>query len=124
MYIRNFEDLKVWQKAHELVIQIYKEVNLPTEEKYGLESQLRRAVVSVPANIAEGCRRQYDKELIQFLSIALGSLSEVRYYLILCRDFGHISDDTYKDLRNKCIEIDKMLDSLVLKIRKSISKNL
>lgn len=122
MYIRNFEDLKVWQKAHELVIQIYKEVNLPTEEKYGLESQLRRAVVSVPANIAEGCRRQYDKELIQFLSIALGSLSEVRYYLILCRDFGHISDDTYKDLRNKCIEIDKMLDSLVLKIRKSISK--
>jgi four helix bundle protein len=119
LYIRNFEDLKVWQKSHELVKQVYKEVNLPSEERYGLESQLRRAIISVPANIAEGCRRQYDKELIQFLSIALGSLSEVRYYLVLCKDLGYITEITYKDLCNKCITIDKMLDSLVMKIRKS-----
>jgi four helix bundle protein len=119
MYIRNFEDLKVWQKAHELVTRIYKDVSLPSEERYGLESQLRRAAVSIPANIAEGCRRQYEKEFIQFLSIALGSLSEVRYYLILCKDLGYISESTYKSLLGECIAIDKMLDSFIMKIRKS-----
>lgn len=119
MYIKNFEDLIVWQKAHEFVKKIYKdpEINLPAEEKYGIESQLKRAVVSVPANIAEGCRRKHTKELIQFLNIALGSLSEVRYYLLLCRDFDYISNDKYQMLLKDCTEIDKMLDSLMYKLR-------
>ncbi|MDN5323931.1 MAG: hypothetical protein PWQ67_2385, partial [Clostridia bacterium] len=117
MYIRNFEDLQVWQKAHELVKLIYtdKNFNIPAHEKYGLESQLKRAAISVPANIAEGCRRQHEKELVQFLSVALGSLSEVRYYLILCKDIGYISETKYRNLHNKCIELDKMLDRLVHK---------
>jgi len=119
MYIKKFEDLRVWQKAHELVKRIYSknEFNFPSNEKYGLESQLKRAAVSVPANIAEGCRRQHSKELIQFLGIALGSLSEVRYYLLLCKDLGFLSEDNYKELHEECIIIDKMLDSLILKIK-------
>ncbi|MGI6225531.1 MAG: four helix bundle protein [Peptococcales bacterium] len=122
MYIKNFEDLVVWQKAHELVKKIYRdpEINLPIEERYGIESQLKRAVVSVPANIAEGCRRRHTKELTHFLNIALGSLSEVRYYLLLCKDFNYITENKYKLLLKDCTEIDKMLDSLMYNLTHKI----
>lgn len=118
MYIKRFEDLIVWQRAHQLVKRLYiqKEINFPKEEKYGLENQLKRAAVSIPANIAEGCKRKSPKELGYFLSIAQGSLSEVKYYLLLCKDIGFLNKSSYYELNDICTEIDKMLDSLGYKI--------
>jgi four helix bundle protein len=121
MYIQRFEDLRVWQKSHELVKRIYtkNEINFPMDEKYSLERQLKRAIVSVPANIAEGCRREHQKELIHFINISLGSLSEFRYYLLLCKDLGYLSEVIFNELMKECLLIDKMLDSLKLKLKKA-----
>jgi len=80
--IRRFEDLKVWQKSHELAPEVYKLTQqFPNEEKFGLTSQIRRSAVSVAANIAEGSKRRHLKEYIQMLYISHGSLSETEYYL-------------------------------------------
>lgn len=119
MYISNFEDLRVWKYSHQLVIRIYTsgDINFPNEEKYGLESQLKRAAVSIPANIAEGCKRKHTKEVLQFLNIALGSLSEARYYLLLCKDLSFLAESNYLEYNELCITIDKMLESLIYKIR-------
>ncbi len=85
--IKGFEDLKVWQRSHELVLGVYKVTQqFPNEEKFGLTSQIRRSAVSVAANIAEGSKRQHLKEYIQMLYIAQGSLSETTYYLLLAQD--------------------------------------
>ena len=100
------------------------EIKFPSEEKYELASQLKSALVSVPANIAEGCRRQHTKELAYFLSIALGSLSEVRYYFLLCKDIGYLSEEAYNELQQECIDIDKMLDSLILKIKNQLNESI
>ncbi|NMA02244.1 MAG: four helix bundle protein [Clostridia bacterium] len=118
-YISKFEDLRVWQKSHDLVKRIYskQEIAFPTNEKYGLESQLKRVLISVPANIAEGSRRQHPKELVQFLNISLGSLSEARYYFLLCKDLGFLSEESYNEIYQECVIIDKMLDSLILRIK-------
>jgi len=84
---KTFKDLIVWQKAHGLVLSIYKmRLKLPKEELYGLTSQIRRAAVSVPANIAEGFTRKSNPEKSRFFNISQGSLEEVRYYLILNED--------------------------------------
>ena len=86
---RTFQDLIVWQKAHELVLRIYRfSADFPKGEVYGLTSQLRRAVVSVPANIAEGFKKIGRADKVRFMNIAQGSLEECRYYLILARDLG------------------------------------
>ena len=91
---RTFEDLIVWQKAHALVLSVYGLTRaFPDAERYGLTSQLRRATVSVPANIAEGVRKRGQKDKARFLNIAQGSLDEARYYLILARDLGYSADD-------------------------------
>jgi four helix bundle protein len=87
---RTFCDLVVWQKAHSFVLMTYEFTkSFPREETYGLTSQMRRAAVSVPANIAEGFRKRSDKEKIRYLNIAQGSLEESRYYLILADDIGY-----------------------------------
>lgn len=119
MYIKKFEDLIVWQRAHQLVKRLYtqNEIIFPKEEKYALENQLKRAVVSIPANIAEGSKRRNPKELVQFLSIAQSSLSEVKYYLLLCKDIGFLKERNYYEFKEICTEIDKMLDSLIYKIK-------
>jgi four helix bundle protein len=94
---RTFQDLIVWQKAHELVLRIYRfSADFPKGEVYGLTSQLRRAVVSVPANIAEGFKKIGRADKARFMNIAQGSLEECRYYLILARDLGYgdISETT------------------------------
>ena len=118
MYITSFQDLRVWHYSHELVKKVYKnsDINFPKEEKYGLESQLKRAAVSVPANIAEGCKRKHTKELRQFLTISLGSLSEVTYYLLLCKDLEYLTEEKYNEYLKLCTTIDKMLESLIYKI--------
>jgi four helix bundle protein len=87
---KTFQDLLVWQKAHQLVLAIYRfSAGFPREEIYGITSQLRRAVVSVPANIAEGFKKKGKNDKARYMNIAQGSLEEVRYYLILVNDLGY-----------------------------------
>lgn len=93
-----FQDLEIWQLAHQLVIRVYQLIkSFPSSEKFILTSQLLRAALSIPANIAEGYGRRSKKEFIQFLYISLGSLEEVRYYLILAKDLGYVHAQDLKD---------------------------
>jgi four helix bundle protein len=88
---KSFQDLIVWQKAHAFVLQVYAASRcFPKAELYGLSSQFRRAAVSVPANIAEGFRKQSKQDKARFLNISEGSLEECRYYLILAHDLGYL----------------------------------
>jgi four helix bundle protein len=99
-------------------MEIYKvSAAFPKEEMYGLTSQLRRASVSIPANIAEGCGRSSDAELAHFLHISLGSTSEVDYYLLLVRDLGWIKPEDYQRLSEEIDEIRRMLISFIKKVR-------
>jgi len=110
-----FRQLKVWQKAHELVLEVYKLTrSFPTEERFGLISQTRRAAVSIPANIAEGFKKRGQKDKMNFYNIAQGSLEELRYYLILSKDLGWFKDST--KLWNQTDEIGKMLSGLIKSI--------
>src|ERR1700745_1193448 len=87
---RTFQDLVVWRKAHELVLAVYSFTpGLPKEETYGLKLQMRRAAVSIPANIAEGFRRRGKADKARYMNMAEGSLEESRYYLILAKDLGY-----------------------------------
>ena len=90
---KKFEDLIVWQKSHQLTLLVYKiTTTYPKHELYGLVSQMRRAAVSVPANIAEGFKRRTNPDKVRCMNIAQGSLEEVRYYFILSRDLGYAKD--------------------------------
>ena len=90
-----FEDLEVWQHAHKLVINVYTLTRyFPSEEKFGLISQMRRAGVSVAANIAEGFKKRGLKDKLNFYNIAQGSLAELRYYFILSKDIGYLETNT------------------------------
>ena len=94
---RTFQDLIVWQQAHEFVLAVYRFTeNFPKRETYALSSQFRRAAVSIPANIAEGFKKKGRPDKVRFLNIAQGSLEECRYYLILSRDlrYGEITEQT------------------------------
>ena len=87
---KTFEELVVWQKAHQFVLQVYLFTrSFPSSETFGLSSQLRRAAVSIPANIAEGFNRKTSADRVRFLSFSKGSLEECRYYLILAHDLGY-----------------------------------
>lgn len=98
---KTYKRLLVWQKADELVLQIYKmTTQFPPHEIYGITSQLRRAAVSVPTNIVEGVGRQSKKELKRFVTISLGSLAETEYLLELCLRLGYLTEEDYKHLEN------------------------
>lgn len=108
---KNFREVDVWKKAHQWVLEIYKLTEcFPKHEVFGLTSQLRRAAVSVPANIAEGFKRQGKGDKIRFYNIAQASLEECRYYLILSNDLSYSNTD---DLAGKLDEISRMLDSYI-----------
>jgi four helix bundle protein len=110
--IKCFEDLEVWQRSHQLVLAIYKETkNYPSEERFGLVSQMRRAAVSIPCNIAEGFRRKGLKTTIYFYNVAHASLDELRYQLILSRDLGYITDD--KSYISQVEIVSKMLSKII-----------
>jgi four helix bundle protein len=116
--VKNFRDLKVWEKAHQLTLSIYRATAaFPTEEKYGLTSQLHRSATPVPTNIAEGCGRGGDQELARFLQIALGSASELEYQLLLCRDLGFLKNPVYEELEKPTVEVKRMLTSLIRKLK-------
>jgi len=110
----NFKELIVWQKSKDLAVSIYELCELlPNAEKYGLATQIQRAGVSIPSNIAEGYRRNNPKEYKQFLGIALGSAAEVETQLILVFDI--YGQDT-TNLQEGCIEIQKMLSTIIRKL--------
>ena len=117
-HMKDFRQLKVWGKSHQLALAIYKETrNFPKEELYGLTSQIRRASMSIPTNIAEGCGMNTDKEFARFLQIAMGSASETEYQLILAHDLEFLPNDSYEKLHNEIEEIKRMLASLLKTIR-------
>ncbi len=114
--MRDFRQLKVWAKAHELTIAVYKATrSFPKEELYGLTSQIRRSCESIPANIAEGCDRTGGAELARFLNIAMGSASELEYHLLLSRDLDLLETKNYEQLAAGVVELKRMLTSFVQK---------
>jgi four helix bundle protein len=115
--VKGFRDLKVWGKAHQLTLQVYKaSVSFPRGEMYGLTSQIRRAAASIPANIAEGCGRNSDAELGRFLQIAMGSASELEYYLLLARDLSLLAEEENGQLALEVTEVKRMLASFINKL--------
>lgn len=118
--MKTHKDLEVGQKAIAFVTDVYNQTgNFPKEEMYGLVSQLRRSAVSIPSNIAEGAARQSNKEFIQFLYVALGSLMELDTQLIIAKNLNFLSNENLNDLQSKTDEIGKMLNGLI-KYRKAI----
>jgi four helix bundle protein len=106
---KSYSDLVVWQKSHNVVLEVYRiSKHFPKEEIFGLTSQLRRAATSIPANIAEGFARKGIKDKLRFYNIAAGSLSEVSYYLLLSKELGYAETS---DIIDKVEEIGKMLNS-------------
>ncbi len=118
--MRDFHDLKVWAKAHRLVVSLYRTTHaFPTEERFGLTVQLRRAAVSIPANIAEGCGRSTEPEMNRFLDIAAGSASELEYLIQLARDLHYIDEDAYKTLTLQVREVRRMLHGFMKQLSPS-----
>lgn len=116
--MRDFKQLSVWEKAHRLTLAVYEvTAKFPQYELYGLASQLRRAVASVPTNIAEGYGRQGQVERCNFINIAIGSISEVEYQLILAKDLNYLPQAEYVELYDLVLEVRKMLASLHQKIK-------
>jgi four helix bundle protein len=116
--MQSFKNLKVWEKAHVLTLDVYKSSkSFPRDEQYGLTSQMRRSSASIGANIAEGCCRKGDSELGRFLQIAMGSASELEYHLLLARDLELMKSMDEQRLSSEVIEVKKMLASLIHKLR-------
>jgi four helix bundle protein len=115
--MRDFKGLKVWEKAHQWVLEVYRVTgSFPAEERFSLVAQLRRSAASVPANIAEGCGRGGQREFARFLSIAAGSASEAEYHLLLARDLGYLDEGIHRDLDQKVNEVKRMLNAFVQKL--------
>ena len=115
--MKNFRELKVWEKAHQLTLAVYKATaKFPKDELYGLTSQTRRSCASIPANIAEGCGRRGDAELARFFQIAMGSASELEYHLLLARDLDLLNGSDYKWLAGEVTEVKRMLTSFIQKL--------
>lgn len=118
--MHNLNELKIWNKAIDLCTDVYKATaDFPADERYGLTSQLRRASVSVPSNIAEGAGRSSDKEFARFLSIANGSAYEVQTQLIISNRLGLVDDKAVSPLLDQVIELQKMNYALQNKFNKS-----
>lgn len=121
--MKDFRKFSVWGKAYGLALGIYKATSaFPVEERFGLTSQLRRAGVSIAANIAEGCGRAGDPELRRFFQIAMGSASEVECHLLLARDLCFLPQHEYEGLSEHVIEVKQMLSSLIVSIGRRLSR--
>jgi four helix bundle protein len=116
--MKNYRNLIVWQKSHLLVLSVYEMTKkFPKEERYNLVSQLRRAGTSVPTNIAEGCGKFTQRDFVNYLQTAFGSLQEVEYLSFLSFELAYVSNDDYKTINFKINEAKAMLISLIKKIR-------
>ena len=117
--MRDHTKLKVFQLADQLAVHIYQSTrNFPTEEKYGLSSQMRRAAVSTPCNIVEGCARNTEKDFLRFLDIAYGSARELEYQVSLSIRLGYLDKDKALSLRDGSEAVSKTLNGLIRKVRK------
>ena len=117
--MQNFRNLQVWKKSHEFTLKIYKiTCDFPREEMFGLTSQIRRASSSVATNIAEGCGRSSDAELIRFLYISMGSASESEYLILLSYDLKYINSADMSSLISSIQEIKMMLSALIKTLKK------
>jgi four helix bundle protein len=115
--VQSFKELRVWQRSHALVLQVYRPSEaLPSQERFGLVSQLRRAAVSVPTNIAEGSKRRSSQDYARFLNLAEASLAETEYLLMLCRDLDYVAGDATEPLLAETSEIARMLYALRVKV--------
>jgi four helix bundle protein len=115
--LQDYRKLQVWQRSHKLVLDLYRASQMfPPVERYGLTSQLRRAVLSVPTNIAEGSRRAASREFAYYLSIAEGSLSETEYLVLVSRDLGYMPSHSAGSYLAETTELLKMLNSLRKKV--------
>ena len=116
--VKDFHDLKVWQKAHQLTLAVYQiTAAFPREELYGLTSQLRRCSSSIPANLAERCGRNGDAEFARFSSISMGSASELEYHLLLAKDLKLIKPKDHAELSQRATELKRMLTALLQKLK-------
>ena len=116
--MKDFHKFKVWEKSHQLALEIYQATqDFPRQEMFGLTSQVRRSCTSIPANIAEGCGREGQAEFAHFLAIAAGSASETEYHLLLARDLGYLDTATHQRLQSEIVEVKKMLTSLITKLK-------
>ena len=116
--MKDFRTLKVWEKSHALVLVVYKATqSFPKSELYGITSQIQRAAVSVPTNIAEGCGKDSDAELGRYFKIAMGSSSELEYLILLAHDLSYLADDQYNQLQVSLVEVRKMLNAFIQKLK-------
>lgn len=121
--LKNYKDLKVWQKSYQLCLEIYKVTKeFPKEERYGLTSQIRRAAVSVPSNIAEGYGRKTTPEYIQFLYVAYGSTCELETQIFLSGDLGYIETEKLEKLQEEIGEVERMLKALIKSLKEKESR--
>jgi four helix bundle protein len=119
--MRNYRDLQVWKKAHDLALELYRvSQRFPREEIYGITGQLRRAAVSIGANLAEGCGRRTSTELARFVRIALGSASELDYQLLLSRDLRFMAAEEFTSASAALTEVRKMLTSFLNSVEAQI----
>lgn len=120
--IESFTDLRVWQEGHKLVLMIYKITkNFPKSETYSLVNQMRRAVASVTANIAEGFGRQGYKEKVQFYYLAKGSLTELKNFIFIAKDIEYLSEEDFKNLIEQANIADQLLQGLIRKSKTFIN---
>ncbi|MDO8582285.1 MAG: four helix bundle protein [bacterium] len=112
--LQSFTELDAWKEGHALVLMIYTATKqFPREELFGLTSQMRRCVVSITSNIAEGFSRQSYKEKVQFYSISLGSITELQNQLLIARDVGYLSKDTFHTIIEKTVTVHKITNGLI-----------
>jgi four helix bundle protein len=112
--LKNYQDLKVWQKSYQLCITIYRITkHFPKDERYGLTSQIRRSAVSVPSNIAEGYGRKTTREYVKSLYIAYGSHCELETQSVLSKDLGYIKTEDFEALQKDIGEVERMLKALI-----------
>ena len=115
--MRDFRKYKVWEQSHKLTLEIYSVTKkFPSEEKFGLISQTRRACASIPTNIAEGCGKSSEKDFARYLGIAFGSASELEYQILLSRDLNFLSLEKHDILYDEIVSIKKQLYSLIQKL--------
>jgi len=121
--MRDFTRLQVWQKSHALTVDVYQVTHsFPSDERYGLTQQLRRAAASIPANIAEGAGRRTKSDFARFIDIASGSANEALYHMMLSRDLLLLSESTYESLAIRAVEVRRMLTSLAQTLRSRSSE--
>src|SRR5262245_34266308 len=115
--MQDFRNLKVWQKAHAFVLGIYRGTGtFPNHELFGLRSQIRRASVSIPSNLAMGCGQASPSDLHRYAQIAFGNACELEYYLLLAHDLTYFTDEEFAHLNDDLVEVKKMLSSLLGKL--------